>query len=281
MTRELCRIVARAVLLLAAPAAAQAATIHVRPATGTLQAAIDAAAPGDTIRVHAGTYNEAIQVTKPLRIVGDGAADVLIDGGCGTLTALDVLSDDVVLKGVTVTGGTLYAVDMDDRDQVTIATNIFLPSCGSEQYGVNVFHSTNVRVNRNHTSGYGDAGIYIGGTDPGAHVIVAKNTCTGNFRGITIEDVQAGGESVLIESNRTFANISAGILLEASDGVRIRYNIVRNNADVGILLDDSNDNRIIGNKISGSVADVVDHGVSNCWKENTYTTGTLVPGGCP
>lgn len=281
MILKLCRFVALSVLFLAVPASERAATIHVRPTTGTLQAAIDAAASGDTIRIHAGTYSEAIQITKPLHIVGDGAADVMIDGGCGSLTALDVLADKVLLKGVTVTGGTHYALDMDDRDQVAIVENIFLQSCGTEEYGVNVFHSTNIRINRNQASGYGDAGIYIGGSDPDAHIIVAKNTCSNNFRGITVEEVQAGGESVILDSNRTFSNISVGIILEASDGVRIRYNTVRNNGDVGVLLDDSDVNRIIGNKISGSPTDVVDHGAGNCWKQNTYTTGTLGPNSCP
>lgn len=281
MFRRLRRIAVLCVLFLAVSASGRAATIHVRPEVGTLQAALDAADSGDTIRVHAGTYSGTIQVTKSLRIVGDGAADVMIDGGCGAETALEILADNVVLKGVTVTGGTLYALDMDDRDRIAILESTFLQSCGSEEYGVNVFHSTRVRVIRNQASGYEDAGIYIGGTDPDAHVIVAKNTCSNNYRGITVEDVQAGGENVIIDSNRTFNNVSAGIIPEASDGVRILHNIVRNNLDVGILLDDSDDNRIIGNKVSGSVADLVDHGVSNCWKQNTYTSGTPEPAGCP
>ena len=281
MIRWVCRGILLGALLLGVQGYSRAATIHVRPGTGTLQAAIDGATAGDTIRVHAGVYSESIQITKPLQLVGDSAADVMIDGGCSPETAVEVLADKVAVRGVTVTGGTLYSLDIDNRDRITISNSIFLRSCSSGEYGVNVFHSTHVLVNRNLASGYGDAGIYIGGTDPDAHVFVVKNTCTNNFRGITVEDVTFGGKSVFLDSNRAFNNTSTGIILEASDGVRIRYSIVMNNADVGILLDDSDENRLIGNRISGNPTDVVDHGLSNCWKKNHFTSGTLGANGCP
>lgn len=277
----ICRATVACALLFIGLGHPLADTIHVRPTTGTLQAAIDAASPGDTIRIHAGTYSETIQITKPLNLVGDGAADVMIDGGCGSQTAVEVISNRVVVRGVTVTGGTLYTLDIDESDQVAVTDSIFLESCGVGLYGVNVFHSTRIRVNRNQASGYGDAGIYIGGTDPEAHVFVVKNTCSNNFRGITVEDVLLGGESVILDSNRAFNNTSTGIILENSDGVRIRYNVLMNNADVGIHLDGSDDNRLIGNRISGSSLDVLDTGLSNCWKQNSFTTGTLGPNGCP
>jgi nitrous oxidase accessory protein len=49
---------------------AGAATVLVPPGTGTLQSAVDAAAPGDTLQLDPGTYAGPVVVTKALRIAG-------------------------------------------------------------------------------------------------------------------------------------------------------------------------------------------------------------------
>ncbi|MEX1023959.1 MAG: hypothetical protein WD226_02680 [Planctomycetota bacterium] len=62
-------------LVLVAPAV-RAADIHVHPTSpDALQLAIDAAAPGDTLFIHGGTYS-AITITKPLELVADPVASV-------------------------------------------------------------------------------------------------------------------------------------------------------------------------------------------------------------
>ncbi len=53
---------------------------RVQGATGaTIQAAVDAATPGDLILVDAGTYNELVIMWKPVRLQGVGAAAVIIN----------------------------------------------------------------------------------------------------------------------------------------------------------------------------------------------------------
>ncbi len=61
----------------------------------TIQAAIDAASPGNLIIVAPGTYNENIVMHKPLRLQGSGAGATLINGNPDPLDRLQAWHDKV------------------------------------------------------------------------------------------------------------------------------------------------------------------------------------------
>jgi nitrous oxidase accessory protein len=88
-----------------AHAAAPAPSAGERAAVGgeqeSAQALIDAAAPGKTVILPAGTYRERLVVDKPLTLIAGG--DVVIDGG-GRGSVVTVTADDVTLRGLHVTG---------------------------------------------------------------------------------------------------------------------------------------------------------------------------------
>lgn len=70
----------------------------------TIQAAIDAADPGDIIQVASGTYNERITVNKPLTLVGEASSTTIIDGnGIGIVVHSN--ASDVEIRGFTVQNG--------------------------------------------------------------------------------------------------------------------------------------------------------------------------------
>jgi len=268
--------------VLAAPAVVEAHRITVVPGPGTpVQDAIDAASPGDTIRLTDGTYPEHVVISKPLRISGHNAT---IDGGCDADTAVEIAADAVSLSRLTIVGGNFYALDTTARDRSVLEKLVIRPTCPNVQYGINVFQGTNVRIRSNtiqDTSGFGDAGIYIGGTPADADLRVERNVVDApSERGIIVEDsldTPGGAIGVRVRKN-AITGCGTGIWVFGSNGVDVSDNQVTDSTAAGIELTSGSDSNILtGNRLSGNNPDVLDNGADNCWRRNQYATGTVPP----
>ena len=90
---------------------ASGATLCVGNGSGcfpTIQAALDAAHDGDTIRLGRGTFAGGITITKSVRLLGSGANSTVIKGGGSVITIGEFGADvepTVTITGVTITGG--------------------------------------------------------------------------------------------------------------------------------------------------------------------------------
>ena len=68
----------------------------------TLQAAVDAARSGDTVRVAPGTYTETVKLKSGIRLLGSGAPWTILDGGGQPVKLVDFSrARDVVVAGFT------------------------------------------------------------------------------------------------------------------------------------------------------------------------------------
>jgi|GEM_PF-5771610 len=78
------------------------------PCYTTIQAAITAADPGDTVHVAVGIYNERPTVGKSLTIIGADEATVIIDAGAGASGSygFTVTADNVSISKLTLVGDT-------------------------------------------------------------------------------------------------------------------------------------------------------------------------------
>jgi nitrous oxidase accessory protein len=96
-------------LLLGGLALAGATGLHVAPAgaTGDLQAMLDAAVPGSTVTVPAGTHTGNFTIDAPITLVG--APGAVLDGQ-GEGSVLTVAAPDVEVSGILVRGSERFPV---------------------------------------------------------------------------------------------------------------------------------------------------------------------------
>ena len=74
----------------------------------TIQAALDAASDGDTVKLNPGTFAGGVTIAKSLKVVGAGSSQTIIKGGGPVVTVFrdsDPAGLTVTIKGITITGG--------------------------------------------------------------------------------------------------------------------------------------------------------------------------------
>jgi parallel beta-helix repeat protein len=257
----------------------------------TIQDAINASFPGDTIYVYNGTYNEHVVVNKTVTLIGEDRNMTIINGG-GTGVVLNVTADWANITGFTITnsgtssldaGIQLYYVQNCDIANNTVVSNFFgihsLHSGNntitntialSNQVGIRVDSSSNNTIVKNNASD-NSYGFYIDFSNNNA---IVKNNVSSNTDGIwhlfsdnntllnnTVSHSALGFGIVLgdshdnIISNNTATNNSHGISFSVSNNNRVNNNNVSLNSVFGIYNRYSNGNVIANNNASWASQD--------------------------
>ena len=247
-------LLALAASLLSQPASA--ATVRVQ-AGQDLQAAVQAAAPGDTVEVERGFYRVNLRIDKALTLRGVGRP-TLSGGQVGD--TIRVTAPDVVLEGLIVRdSGTslkdqnagiyiypgahravvrkndltynLFGLWIEKANDVRVEHNTItgLRDVNSSQRGngVQLYNTTGARIEGNHISFVRDA-LYV---DVSHHAI---------FRGNKLHHSRYGTHYMnsyynLWEDNDTYLNRGGLALMEVRDQV-VRNNRAWDNLDHGIML---------------------------------------------
>jgi parallel beta-helix repeat protein len=230
-----------AALFAATPASAK--TLEVS-AGGSIQAAVDSAAPGDTIRLEAGIYSGSgglalVHVrTSGLRIEAPRAA--LLDAHgyrygilVGDDTALDTKACPPVTvhgyaqSGVTVRGAALTGLELSGVDNFSLRGGALLENGA---HGAATHCSAHGLLSGNFAAGQRDAALLISDS---THIVVEDNAVTESAIGVQVEN----SSSAVVRHNQLFGNtsgivvvISPGLPHAATDHVRIEENaVVQNN----------------------------------------------------
>ena len=265
------RTTAAALAIALSPPAASAvngSVIRVPQDAGTVQAAIAAAEPGDTIVLDAGTYPGGYAVPRrkrDLTIRGVDRNRVVLDGAGTRRNGFVVHADGVAILNMSAHDFRSNAFYWEGADRFRAS---YLTAWNVGQYGIYVEDGQRGVVDHDYVSGAADAAYYVGECRPCratiAHV-VARLSAVGysgtNATGVTIRDSlwDRNGTGILPNS---FANEA---LPPQARTTIVRNRIVASGRapvpiatplagliGIGIAIAGGNENVVNGNQVRGS-----------------------------
>jgi hypothetical protein len=247
------------------------------PASEDLQAAIDAARPGGTVRLGTGTYTVAggVTISKPLTLLGDGSSSrITATSGSSALVTVRG-ADGVTISGITFDGGAPgheggASIDLVPASpakpvaDVRIEGNHFLDTPATA-IGLNGVHQ--VRIIANHFSNLGGSAVRGNVPTFGANqdVLVERNT-------IRRYNLTNGGGNAAIQTD--------GAAIGRQFRWRLRDNLIDDSGSkaqdgVGIGLDYISDSVIEANRVQHTIGEgIVVTGPHNVVRSNTVSDAT-------
>jgi hypothetical protein len=182
----------------------------------TIQAAVDAARPGDLVRIAPGVYREEVVVPAAKRDVvlrGTDRNRVVLDGGNGRRhEGIVVHGDGVAVENLTVRGygsdAILFTPPADASGPLRGWRVSYVTMANNALHGVDALHAQGGTIEHVLASGHGGAGLRIGRCLP-CDALVTDSVAERGMAGF--EAVNAGGNIVVARSQ--FRDNRVGVLL--------------------------------------------------------------------
>jgi parallel beta-helix repeat protein len=209
----------------------------------TITSALQVAQPGDTVRVHPGTYQEAVHIAQnnltlegvnlgavieaPANLASNGFSIVEVDGVSG-----------VTVRNLTVEGPYTGTFTQVGDDLLGLHVGIFVSHGGSATIAGN--HVTDIRDDPPNTTSDDGVGILAGSRtnvlDTTGSAVIENNTID-NYQRVGIDVANAGSSATIRHNTVTGLNLSlanqypvqVGIAIEENATAVITRNTVSNN----------------------------------------------------
>lgn len=173
----------------------------------SIQAAVTAAADGETVSVAGGTYMESVSITKSISLVGAGAGSTIIDAASAD-NAIHVLgASRVTVTGFTAKNATLEGILLENASQVTVSNNTvehnnlgYKPPAAPPAMGTCPYPA----VTPGDQADCGE-GLHLNGVSDST---IANNMVRDNQGGILISDEAAATHDNWIVGNSVLTNLS-------------------------------------------------------------------------
>jgi parallel beta-helix repeat protein len=227
-------------------AKAGSAIIHVNPSE-SIQAAINNATEGDTILVSAGIYNESLQISKGISLIGQDTDQTIINGQNNQFI-INITANNVTVEGFTIQSAPnlnpINGISVSFSKGGTIGNNTVMNS----QQGITLAASNNNTI--------------------------FDNTISNNQQGIGL----SSSSNNTISNNVVTANSQGGILFAYSNNNFLSANTISNNSgqNGGIYMYASSDNVFSGNTVANNypVGEVISYycAVNTFYDNNFYDT---------
>jgi len=248
---------------------ANAATLNVPADFITIQAAVNAAAAGDTILVQSGTYYENVNVNKALTLRG-------VDSGSG-LPVVDAgrSGDAIILRANNCTLQDFVAMNSSGQSGIRVLSSYNTISGNTavgNYYGIAIRSSSiGNTISGNTATDNSYYGILL---DSSSGNTISDNIATGNSNGIYLYFSSIGNT---ISGNTATGNTNSGICISSSSGNTISDNTAAGNSNYGIYLrSSSNDNTIYLNTLDSGRSNGANHW--NSTTEIAYGNATTYVG---
>lgn len=271
--RQMAMTIGMAALWAALPVVADAENRIVRPAERlSLQAIIDAAAPGDVITLKAGDYAAPITIDNSVTLEGEDGASLV---GSGQGSVITIMGEGVTVRGLTITGS---GTDLAALDSGVLATQTATGAVIERNvitgnlFGIYLHGAVNSVARGNRIVGLRGERLSEAGNGvsvwnaPGAQVLdndirfgrdgIATMTSKRNvFSRNRFSDLRFGIHYMYTNDSEVSDNISTGnsvgYAIMFSSRLKIRGNVSDGDRDHGLLLNYANGSEITGNTVIG------------------------------
>ena len=274
---------------------AETVTVGTGPGATSFAQAVEAAAPGDTLRLLDGVHEGPVIITKPLSIIGQSNAAVIQGNGTGNVVT--VKAPDVVIDGVTVTGSGLLLETQDSGvflSKEARGAKVVNTHAKDNLIGIYVWGAQDALVKGNTITGRQDLrmnergnGVQIWNA-PGARIEdndirygrdgIFVNTSKRNiFTGNRFRDLRFGVHYMYTNSSTVSDNVSRGnhlgYAIMFSKKIKVINNVSDNDRDRGILYNYANETVTTGNIVTGGPEKCVFiyNSNKNSFRENLFS----------